>query len=323
MPKSTFKIIQILITIALLGLVLHQAGLFTKPGQTQFIELLATANIKWLVASILLGVVVNMVSSFKWYCLIHSQGMQAGFGRVFAYYVVGQFYNLFLPTSVGGDVVRSYELGKFTGQQARSLASVFVERYTGMLTLLAVAVVATLSQLSRFNQDFIIVSLVGFTLVLGLMAWLVIDLRPYYAVSRCLRAWHSGFDRVFEKLDKLVVAVSKYGDDKKSLLVAFANSLLFYLFAVINVYVTALIFEANVNLVDILIATPIIMLIMNIPISIGNLGLMEFAYINVLQIMGYSPALGLSIAITMRLKSLIDGALGGILHPIFVTHKHE
>ena len=90
----------------------------------------------------------------------------------------------------------------------------------------------------------------------------------------------------------------------------------------LNVYVTALVFNVDVALLDVLIATPIIMLIMNIPLSVGNIGLMEFAYINVLQLMGYSPVLGLSVAILMRLKSLFDGALGGMLHPLFVTQKH-
>ena len=72
-----------------------------------------------------------------------------------------------------------------------------------------------------------------------------------------------------------------------------------------------------------LVATPIIMLIMNIPLSVGNIGLMEFAYAEVFTLMGYSPALGLSVAILMRIKSLVDGAMGGLLHPVFVTKKYQ
>jgi len=119
-----------------------------------------------------------------------------------------------------------------------------------------------------------------------------------------------------------VESLSRYKKHRGALVWAFVNSVLFYLIAVLNVYVTALVFEADVVLLDILVATPIIMLIMNVPLSVGNIGLMEFAYINVLQLMGYSPALGLSVAILMRLKSLLDGAMGGVLHPLFVTQKH-
>ena len=62
---------------------------------------------------------------------------------------------------------------------------------------------------------------------------------------------------------------------------------------------------------------------MNLPISFGNLGLMEFAYIAIFQMMGYSAELALSVAILMRLKSLLDGVIGGVLYPIFVTNKSE
>lgn len=323
MPRASIKVFQYLITFCLLGFVLYQAGLFSDDGRKELIGLFKGANIYYLLASIALGFVVNLVSSFKWYCLIRSQNMGVSFGRIFAYYVVGQFYNLFLPTSVGGDVVRSYELGKFTGRQADSLASVFVERFTGVLTLLAIAAFAVLGQLSRFKQDFIIFSLIGFAFVLGMMAWLVFDLRPYYWFRQRLTSSFAKLHSIFNKLDRLVEAVSSYRSSKMPIVIAFLNSLLFYFFAVLNVYLTTLIFQLDVGFVDMLIATPIIMLIMNIPLSVGNIGLMEFAYVNVYQIMGYSPSLALSVALTMRFKSLIDGLLGAILQPIFVTQKHE
>ena len=67
------------------------------------------------------------------------------------------------------------------------------------------------------------------------------------------------------------------------------------------------------------LVTPIIMLIMNIPFSLGNLGLMEFAYTSVFVLFGYNPALGLSVALLMRLKSVFDALLGGALMPMFVS----
>lgn len=323
MSRAMLKILQYGITFCLLSYVLYQAELFNEDGRARFVQLLQGANVYYLLASIAVGVLVNLVSSFKWYCLTQSQNLNAGFGRIFAYYVVGQFYNLFLPTSVGGDVVRSYELGKFTGRQADSLASVFVERYTGVLTLLVVAALAVLGQLSRFNQDFIIFSLFGFAIVLTMMAWLVIDLRPYYWLRGRLISYHKKLSFIFSKLDSLIEAVSNYKNNKIPIVLAFLNSFVFYFFAALNVYVTTLVFQLDVRFVDILIATPIIMLIMNIPLSIGNIGLMEFAYVNVYQIMGYSPTLAISVALTMRLKSLLDGLLGAVLQPIFVTQKHE
>lgn len=301
----------------------YQVGLFNAAGREQFLQTLEGANLTFLWLSIGVGVLINMCSAFKWWMLVRSQGVMAGYWRIFAYYLVGQFYNLFLPTSVGGDVVRSYELGKFSGRQADSLASVFVERYTGVLTLLALSGFAVLSQLSRFSVDFVIVSLIVFAAGLGFIAWMLFDARLYNLCKTKFIAWFPFSVGLFDKLDKLLASIERFRSMPSSIAWAFANSLLFYIVAVLNVWVTALVFQWDVALLDIAIATPIIMLIMNIPLSIGNLGLMEFAYSSVFVLMGYSPALGLSVAILMRLKSLIDGAMGAALAPLFVTQKHE
>lgn len=323
MNKSFFKILQIVIAIALLALVFYQADLMNAQGRDVFWQMFANANLTMLVYAVLFGVIVNMVSTFKWHLISRSQGVEAGYWRMFVYYVVGQFYNMFLPTSVGGDVVRSYQLGRYSGRQADSLASVFIERYTGILTLLAVAATAVLTQLARFNQAWILLCLALFAVGLGLIAWVVLDSRPYHWLRGFFVSRFAKLEAAFLKLDKLVLSIEAFRSKPLVLLTAFVNSLAFYFVAVVNVYLCALVFNDSVRFIDVLIATPIIMLIMNIPFSFGNIGFMELGYNTMFVLMGYAPELGLSIAILMRFKSLFDAVLGGILSPIFVTHKPE
>jgi len=178
---------------------------------------------------------------------------------------------------------------------------------------------AVMTSLSTFNQAWVKFSLVGFAIGLGGLGWLVFDNRLYQWCRRIACRCLPVLEKVFVKLDKLMVAVVEYQKHPRALVWAMFNSLVFYLLAVLNVAITAKVFQIDVQWVDMLIATPIIMLVMNIPLSIGNLGLMEFAYISVFQLMGYSPALALSVAVLMRLKSLVDGAMGGILYPIYAT----
>lgn len=323
MNKRLLKLAQIAVTFGLLIFVLYQAGLFSDDGQQRFWDMLKGANLPILIAAVLIGIVVNMVSALKWFMLTKSQQLGASYWRIFAYYVIGQFYNMFLPTSVGGDFVRSYELGKFSGRQADSLASVFVERYTGVLVLLGFAAIAVLTQLSRLNVDFVVVSLLVFAVLLAIVGWLVFDQRFYQKVRVwSLSKWPS-LNSIFNKISKLLSSVDVYRDQPRAVAWAFLNSIWFYLIAVINVYITALVFDFDVSFIDMLIATPIIMVIMNLPISFGNVGLMEVGYSSVFSLLGYSPALGVAVALLMRLKSFFDGAIGGVLHPIFVTKKHE
>ena len=61
-----------------------------------------------------------------------------------------------------------------------------------------------------------------------------------------------------------------------------------------------------------IIAVPIIMLVMNLPVSIGGLGLMEASYTVGFELLGYSAELGLTTALIMRAKTLIDALIGGV-----------
>ena len=84
--------------------------------------------------------------------------------------------------------------------------------------------------------------------------------------------------------------------------------------AVVNVYVTALAFDREVQFLQLLLAVPLIMFIMNLPVSIGGLGLMEFAFVFIFELFGYGGGLALSTAVMMRLKSFADAGLGGLLY---------
>ena len=174
-----------------------------------------------------------------------------------------------------------------------------------------------------FNVQFVVWSVVGFVVGLGLIAWSVLDMRVYAFFRRKMIDRHPVLNKVLDKTDKLLEAVAHYKQQKSALCWAMLNSLLFYVLAIVNIYIAARVFAVEVDFMDVAIATPIIMLIMNIPLSIGNLGLMEFAFTVVFEMVALGSVLGLSVALLMRVKSLLDGAMGGILYPFFVNSKHD
>ena len=114
------KFFRLIITIALLVLVVYLAGLFDAEKRAELWQTLSNPNWFWLVICVLVGFLVSFASAVKWWMLAKAGGLQVGLFRTWAYYMIGMFYNLILPTSVGGDVVRSYEMGKYTQNQAMS-----------------------------------------------------------------------------------------------------------------------------------------------------------------------------------------------------------
>ena len=106
----------------------------------------------WVLASVLVGVSLNALSSLKWRILLRAKGKTVPFPQLLNLYFVGLFINNFFPSTIGGDLFRGYEIGREVGDRALAMASVFMERFSGMTALTAIALVAFVSNLSSFRD---------------------------------------------------------------------------------------------------------------------------------------------------------------------------
>jgi len=98
----------------------------------------AFANLRpdyWL-AALGLYLATQLASSLRWQLLARPLGFELPVWRYAGFYFVGMFFNLFLPTSVGGDVLRAWYLDGGSGRRLKAFLSVFVDRLSGLLVLL-------------------------------------------------------------------------------------------------------------------------------------------------------------------------------------------
>ncbi|MCB0749340.1 MAG: flippase-like domain-containing protein, partial [Ignavibacteriae bacterium] len=165
--KNLSNLARILFTILLAIYAFHKSGLFDLGGQKKFFELLKNVRINYLIISILLAFVLNYSSAIKWNMLLKSRGMAVKLWRIYAFYNIGKFFNLILPTSLGGDVVRIFQLGKFTGRKHTAAASVIVERFTGLIVLMLMTFFAVIINFKIFNQIWLSIALLAGSLFLG------------------------------------------------------------------------------------------------------------------------------------------------------------
>jgi glycosyltransferase 2 family protein len=96
----------------------------------------------WL-AAVGLYILTQVVSAVRWRQLARPLGFDGPLARFVRFYFVGMYFNLFLPTSVGGDVVRAWYLDGGSGRRLAAFLGVFVDRFSGLLVLLGLACLAT------------------------------------------------------------------------------------------------------------------------------------------------------------------------------------
>ncbi len=303
---------KVAISFGLIAYVIHKTGLDTTEGLGRFKETLKNVNPIYFALSLIISVMLNVTSSWRWQILLKSKQIAVGLWRLLGFYYIGRFFNMFMPTSMGGDVARIWDLGRHTGENYEAFASVFMERFIGMVVLAAVSGIVLIAHPDPIplitNSLLFVIGLVLFLL------WLVLDVRVFNFVSNLLSPIHSSIGNIFSKLSLVHQAVFEYKNDKKTLFFVVSISSLFYMLAVINVWVSAQAFDSGVRFTDMLLAVPAIMLIMNLPVSIGGLGVMEAAYTTIFILFGYSPELALATALLMRFKTIVNAIIGGLVH---------
>ncbi len=130
------KSIRLLVSAALLGVVAWRTHWGDVTGAFARLRLEL-----WLAAVALLAV-TQLVSALRWQIIARALGFQRSLGQLTGIYYIGMYFNLLLPTSVGGDVVRAWYLDGGSGRRLAAFASVLLDRLSGLLVLLALACVA-------------------------------------------------------------------------------------------------------------------------------------------------------------------------------------
>lgn len=306
------RIARVVGTACLIALVCYQAGLFSGEGLQRFADLWRSVDWLLVTVSILVALIQNFVSVFKWRVVVIAKRLKGSIYELLKFLYVGRLYNLILPTSMGGDVIRVYRLGKVNDNMERAAASVFVDRFTGMLLLLILAALSVLMSFRGSGHLFVLslAFVLGVVVVLG---WGAVDSRIAGCMERSAeRLSNRFFLKIAEKFRSFQTSIRDLRGNRRFFVGIGVYSVLFYCLAVVNVWTSALAFDWQVALMDMVIAVPIIMLVMNLPVSIGGLGLMEASYTVGFELLGYSAELGLTTALLMRAKTLIDALIGGI-----------
>src|SRR2546422_341699 len=82
------------------------------------------------------------LSTWRWRLLLHALGFSPRLRDLTSSYLVATFFNNFLPSNIGGDVVRVRDGSRLTGSTAASLAVVAVDRILGLAPLYLLALLA-------------------------------------------------------------------------------------------------------------------------------------------------------------------------------------
>lgn len=132
MRKHLLNLFKIMVTVLGLAYVLAQIDLY------EMAQTLLRANLPWIFISFLIMIASLVVRAYRWLLLLRSLGVSTKLSRLIELYFVSSFFNAFLPSGFGGDVVRVLEI---TREVRGSVAAgtVILDRLTGLVMLFVMA----------------------------------------------------------------------------------------------------------------------------------------------------------------------------------------
>jgi uncharacterized membrane protein YbhN (UPF0104 family) len=273
--KLLFFLVKFLVSGTILYLVLKKVG----AGDTyNYIK----GNLRpvYFAAAVLVYLFSLFVSTLRWRLLIPSRPKTF---RLFALYLMGSFFNTVLPGVVGGDAVKVFYLFRTTGNMAEAMASIFMERYLGLVALMLLGLTAL-----PLNLDY-----VSGTKLLWLFPVL---LGGFLAASLAFFGLRLG--RRFKLLADFYGYFKSY--DFKTLSAAFAMAVFVQVSTVIMVFVLSRGFGQDVPLRLFFLVVPVITTFAAIPLSISGLGIREGSFVvffaETLHQMGGRAATALSLS---------------------------
>lgn len=263
-------------------------------------------SVSLLIALGLVSFLLIFVSALKWKLFVDSFGTAVSVWRLSELYLVGYFVNQFLPSQVGGDVVRSWYVGKSVGQHAAAAATI-LERYTGLVAMVMLA----LSFMWWSNLVTWQVKGIVLLVAVGLIGGTVVALSPML-LALVLKL--PGGGQIARHLSKIQAGLQLARENRALLGRAMGFSLLYHTLTVANTLVCA----AGVGwldppVLDLFVVLPLILLVGALPLSPSGLGIQEGAFFFFLHGVGATPAQALGIALILRVKLFVLALLGWVV----------
>jgi uncharacterized protein (TIRG00374 family) len=270
-------------------------------------------NVFLLVLSFSLHALGLLISARRWQILIHAQGDRVPLIFLVQSYLVGNFFNLFLPTRFGGDIVRIWDGSRYSRSVLKSSAIVLVERLTGITVLLVFALSASLLRVDMTQKY----PIIWISLVAG-AAGLIFIFAFFLPFSASLieKIPDRGYlTHIKAKILEFRSTALVYREKKAAFWQAIFCAFLLQINVILHYFLVGIALHASIPLIDYFIFMPIVLLVLTIPVTISGLGLREMLYIEIFKLYGHPNALAFSFSLIADIAfTLIIGIAGGIIY---------
>lgn len=307
--RHLFTLVKIGVSIGLLWILLANVDL------AQLWQVTRTASPAWMAAAVGVYLGMFLVSAWRWRLLLRAQHAGLPFGRLLASFLVGSFFNNFLPSNIGGDVVRITDTARAAGSKTVATTIVLIDRGLGLLGLVFVAALGASSAVARGGAGQLVgPGVLWLTFAAGMAAVLLVVMAPSTVawLARPLEVLHR--DWVRERVVRLTTALGRFRDTSAALGGCFIGGVLVQAMLVGFYVAIARALAIPISTAHLAVLVPLSFIVQMVPVSVNGFGVREATFTLYFARLGLRAESALALSLVGAALILLFSLSGALIY---------
>lgn len=306
------KIISILVRIGIsVALVIF---LFEQVDKKSLLGILKNTDKGFLAVAFCVFSVNYILCLLRWEMLLKAVKIHLPFRRIIISYSGGLFFNLFLPSTIGGDFMRSLDLAKHTQKTKEIVATVFLDRLSGYIGLVVLSLVSLIFGWKLVSDKSILTAVLTICAVLAAVLLVLFNKFLYAKINQFLHVPDAS--KIREAIKSIHEEIHVFRGRNKIIVYNLLVSILIQAVGPLTFFIIARAIGLKIGIVYFFIFLPIIGAITLLPISIGGLGLRDATTIFFFAKVGVSRDLAFAMSLLNFSFILLVGVIGGLIYAL-------
>lgn len=310
--RHAFLAAKLFFSAALLFLLYRRLDFGSLAAQLRGLELWAMAGFFGLL------LFNTAASAAKWRILLGADDTAVPFMKLFTSYFIATFFNVFLPSNIGGDAYRVYDIARHSSRPVNTLASVFADRLSGFIALAFFGILFPVLGLGILGERRVLLLPLAVFAALAVIVWLLfqkkllrslLDLPP-------LSRW----GRLKDSAETFLHSVDAYRRRPGVMARVMSLSFVFQFSVIVAVYLLGCALQLGVPFFYFCMFVPLISLLEAVPVSIYGIGLRDSGYVFFLTQIGRTREEAAALSLLYVTATLAYSAVGGIILMVRKDH---
>jgi uncharacterized membrane protein YbhN (UPF0104 family) len=253
------------------------ALLFSRVDLDRLWSVARQASPAWLLAALTLYLTMVLASAVRWGILLRAQHVRLPYSFLTQSFLVATFFNNFLPSNIGGDVVRITDTAKAAGSKTLATTVVLIDRGLGLLGLaLMAATGASLMQRMAVGPvgPGMLWAGFGFGAIIATPALLMPETVGW--LLQPLRVFHQEW--VDARIEKLTDTLTRFKETPTALAGCFAGAVVVQAILVGFYVAVARSMNIPIGFAELAVIVPVSFIVQMIPVSVNGFGVREATF---------------------------------------------